>query len=203
MDGGSACSSDNIFRTGYAGGGKLAKPEIKKVTSESAGKLKVLYKKVPKQAKAQVQVSTDKKFKKNVRSKVARGTVKSITFKKLKAVTYYVRVCKVKAYRDDKLYDVIYIATKPYDAQENYLDEEYYAQARHKVEAKIWTEDMTVLQKLNALAGYIRTTTHYPGSGSTKKETNPTFWNAFAVDGIQLYYYMYTMPMSTVHISIH
>ena len=105
-----------------------------------------------------------------------------------------VRVCKVKAYRDDKLYDVIYIATKPYDTQENYLDEEYYAQARHKVEAKIWTEDMTVLQKLNALAGYIRTTTHYPGSGSTKKETNPTFWNAFAVDGIQLYYYMYTMP---------
>ena len=72
--------------------GKLAKPEIKQVTSESAGKLKVLYKKVPKQAKAQVQVSTDKKFKKNVRSKVARGTVKSITFKKLKAVTYYVRV---------------------------------------------------------------------------------------------------------------
>ena len=51
-----------------------------------------------------------------------------------------------------------------------------------------------MLQKLNALAGYIRTTTHYPGSGSTKKETNPTFWNAFAVDGIQLYYYMYTMP---------
>ena len=72
--------------------GKLAKPEIKQVTSESAGKLKVLYKKVPKQAKAQVQVSTDKKFKKNVRSKVARGTVKSITFKKLKTVTYYVRV---------------------------------------------------------------------------------------------------------------
>ena len=105
-----------------------------------------------------------------------------------------VRVCKVKAYRDDKLYDVIYIATKPYDTQENYLDEEYYAQARHKVEAKIWTEDMTVLQKLNALAEYIRTTTHYPGSGSTKKETNSTFWNAFAVDGIQLYYYMYTMP---------
>lgn len=40
----------------------------------------------------------------------------------------------------------------------------YYAQARHKEEAKIWPEDMTVLQKVNALAGDIRTTTHYPGN---------------------------------------
>lgn len=109
-----------------------------------------------------------------------------------------VRVCKIKAYRDDTLYDVIYIATQPYDDKENYLDEEYYAHARHKVEAKIWTDDMTNLQKLNALASYISTTTHYPGSGCTKKATNPTFWNAFSVDGIDLYYNMYR-TMSTLN----
>ena len=60
-----------------------------------------------------------------------------------------VRVCKIKAYRDDTLYDVIYIATQPCDDKENYLDEEYYAHARHKVEAKIWTDDMNNLQKLD------------------------------------------------------
>lgn len=109
-----------------------------------------------------------------------------------------VRVCKVKAYRDDTLYDVIYIATQPYDDQENYLDEEYYAIARHKVEAKIWTDDMTNLQKLNVLASYISSTTHYPRSGCTKKATNPTFWNAFSVDGIDLYYNMYS-TMSTLN----
>ena len=42
--------------------GKLAKPEIKQVISESAGKLKVLYKKVPKQAKAQVQIKNLKRM---------------------------------------------------------------------------------------------------------------------------------------------
>ena len=41
-----------------------------------------------------------------------------------------VRICKIKAYRDDTLYDVIYIATQPCDDKENYLDEEYYAHAR-------------------------------------------------------------------------
>lgn len=53
-----------------------------------------------------------------------------------------VRVCKVKAYRDDTLYDVAYVATIPKDADGNSLDEELYATARHKVEDKLWTDDL-------------------------------------------------------------
>lgn len=109
-----------------------------------------------------------------------------------------VRAIKIKAYRDDKLYDVVYIAPNPCDAQENEIDEELYAAARHKVEAKIWTDDMTNLEKLNTLASYIRTTTHYPGTGSVSKEKNPTFWNSFAVDGIELFYDMYNTGYTMV-----
>ena len=109
-----------------------------------------------------------------------------------------VRVCKVKAYKDDVLYDVIYVATKPYDKDDNYLDQDYYAIARHKVEAKLWKDGMTNLEKLRAIATYIKNTTHYPGYGCTKKEKNPTFWNAFSVDGIDLYFYMYS-GMSTLN----
>lgn len=104
-----------------------------------------------------------------------------------------VRVCKVKAYRDNVLYDVVYVATRPKDQDGNDLDEELYATARHKVEDKLWTDDMSNLQKLCVLADYISATTHYPGKGCTWKEKNPTFWNAFAVDGIDLFYNWYSM----------
>ena len=65
---------------------------------------------------------------------------------------------------------------------------------RHKIEARLWTDDMTNLQKLYALANYINNTTHYPGAGCTKKDINPTFYNDFSVDGIGLFYYLFPMP---------
>lgn len=102
-----------------------------------------------------------------------------------------VRVCKVCAYKDGELYDYVYVATQPYDEQENDLDMDLYASARHQAEKQLWTDDMTNYQKLSVLAGYINQTTHYPGYGCTKKETNPTFWNDFSVDGKDLYYNLF------------
>lgn len=109
-----------------------------------------------------------------------------------------VRVCKINAYRDGVLYDFIYVATDPVDAEGNKIDENSYKQMRHNIEAKIWKDSMTNYQKLNALASYIKNTTHYPGYGCTKKEKNPTFWNNFSVEGVQLYFTMFDR-MSTLN----
>lgn len=57
-----------------------------------------------------------------------------------------VRVCKVKAYVDDVLYDVSYLAASPHDEDDNSLDDELYTLMRHKIEARLWTDDMTNLQ---------------------------------------------------------
>lgn len=105
-----------------------------------------------------------------------------------------IRVIKVLAYKDNQLVDIIYVATKPYDADQNYLDDDYYKLARQRIEAKLWTEEMDNYQKLSTLASYISNTTHYPGSGCTKKDINPTLWDNFSVDGIDLYYNMFDMP---------
>lgn len=105
-----------------------------------------------------------------------------------------VRVCKVCAYKDGKLYDSIYIATKPYNKNGEELDKELYKDVRHKVEKQLWNDNMSNYEKLKALAAYINSTTHYPGYGCTQKDKNPTFWNDFSVDDIDLYYYMFDIP---------
>ena len=75
-----------------------------------------------------------------------------------------------------------------------YLDEALYTKVRHKVEDRLWTDDMTNMQKLYKIANYICDTTHYPGKGCTDKDINPTFWNDFSVDGVELFYYLFDMP---------
>ena len=77
----------------------LSKPKISRVVSKNAGELKITYKKMPKRTKYQIQVSTDKKFKKVTQSKVVKGNGTTTTFKKLKAVTYYVRM---RCFRTEK-----------------------------------------------------------------------------------------------------
>lgn len=114
-----------------------------------------------------------------------------------------VRVCRVDAYKDGVLYDSVYMATKPYDEDGNYLDEELYKKTRRYVESKIWTKGMTNFQKLDALANYISSTAHYPGSGCTKKEVNPTLWKKLSVDGKMLYYNMFDMPTLNRVMALH
>lgn len=81
------------------------------------------------------------------------------------------------------------------DSVEKYYEfyDTLYRQVRERVEKKIWTSDMDNLDKLYALAHYIKNTTHYPGEIISKKN-NPTFWKDWAVDDIQLMYYMCDRP---------
>lgn len=70
---------------------KLKKPVIKKVSSPKKKTLKVTFKKVSGAKKYVVQISMNKKFKKNVKKKTVKKT--TATFKKLKSKKrYYVRV---------------------------------------------------------------------------------------------------------------
>ena len=106
-----------------------------------------------------------------------------------------VRVCRLDAYRDGVLYDTMYVAAKPYDEAGNLLDTELYTKVRRNVEQKLWTDDMSNYDKLDALADYISTTAHYPKYKCTQKEVNPTLWDSCAVDDVALYYDMFNMPV--------
>ncbi len=106
-----------------------------------------------------------------------------------------VRVCRLDAYRDGVLYDTMYVAAKPYDEAGNLLDTELYTKVRRNVEQKLWTDDMSNYDKLDALADYISTTAHYPKYKCTQKEVNPILWDSFAVDDVALYYDMFNMPV--------
>ena len=50
------------------------------------------------------------------------------------------------------------------------------------------------MQKLYKIANNICDTTHYQDKGCTDKDINPTFWNDFSVDGVELFYYLFDMP---------
>lgn len=70
----------------------LKKPVIKKLSSTAKKTLTVRYGKVKNAKKYEIQVATDKKFKKN-KKKTTVKSIKAVTFKKLKSKKkYYVRV---------------------------------------------------------------------------------------------------------------
>lgn len=75
---------------------KLTKPVVKKLTSKKKKTLTVAFKKVKNAKKYKIQISTNKNFKKNVKTKTVK-TVKKVTFKKLKSgKKYYVRIRAIK-----------------------------------------------------------------------------------------------------------
>lgn len=103
------------------------------------------------------------------------------------------RVIKLMAMKDGKIIDYVYIGSNGRETSgDDYssYDWELYKKVRRQVEAKIWTPDMTNLQKILAMAGYICETTHYPGSATTSKESNPIFWAKWSVEDKELLYYM-------------
>lgn len=95
-----------------------------------------------------------------------------------------VRVVKLTAKRDGKVLDYIYLSSDGKDAENNdsSYDLELYKQVRRKVEDQLWTDDMSNLEKLQALGRYISETTHYTGEKVTRKEYNPTFWKNWSVE---------------------
>ena len=103
-----------------------------------------------------------------------------------------VRVIKVIAKKGNEIVDTIYLGSNGMNEKSEYssYDLDLYKQVRQCVEAKLWTAGMTKLEKLQAVAKYINTTTHYPGTEVTLKQYNPTFWKNWAVDDKVLLYYM-------------
>ena len=103
-----------------------------------------------------------------------------------------VRVVKLVAKKGDTVLDSVYLGSSGMGANQEYspFDMELYKKVRQKVEAQIWTDGMSNLEKLGALAGYINGTTHYPGDDVTSKDHNPTFWENWAVDDKGLLYNM-------------
>lgn len=75
---------------------KLKKPVISKLTSGKKHTLTVKFAKVKSAKKYKIQISTDKKFKKSVKTKTV-ASVKKVTFRKLKSgKKYFVRVCAIR-----------------------------------------------------------------------------------------------------------
>ena len=71
----------------------VPKTSITAVRSRSVGQVTVTFKKAKKAGSCQIQISTDKKFKKNVKSQKVSAKKTTVTFKKLKqGKKYYVRV---------------------------------------------------------------------------------------------------------------
>lgn len=103
-----------------------------------------------------------------------------------------VRVVKLSAKKGDTVLDYIYLGSNGEEVGGDYsaYDVELYKKVRRKVEAQIWTDEMSNLEKLSALADYINATTHYPGTDVTSKEYNPTFWENWAVDDKELLWSM-------------
>lgn len=103
-----------------------------------------------------------------------------------------VRVVKLIAKKGDTVLDYIYLGSNGLNANGGYsaYDKALYKKVRQKVEAQIWTSEMSNLEKLSALADYINETTHYPNTAVTSKEYNPTFWENWAVDDKELLWSM-------------
>lgn len=104
-----------------------------------------------------------------------------------------VRAVKLVAKKGDAVLDFIYLGSvgRTADQEHSPFDVELYKKIRQKVEAQIWSDGMSNLEKLKELATYIKETAHYPRTDVTSKEYNPTFWENWAVDEKELHLYMF------------
>lgn len=102
------------------------------------------------------------------------------------------RALKVTARKNGVLLDEVYLGCRDKkDGEYSAFSLDLYRRVRERIEAQIWTEEMSNLEKIKAMAKYINETTHYPRTELTSKEDNPTFWEDWSVDGIDLQYNMY------------
>ncbi|MDE6852386.1 MAG: DUF4430 domain-containing protein [Lachnospiraceae bacterium] len=80
----------------------LAKPVIKKLASSKKKTLTVSFGKVKKAKKYKIQIATNKKFKKNAKTKTVTSA-KKVTFQKLQSgKKYYVRICAINGKKQSK-----------------------------------------------------------------------------------------------------
>lgn len=103
------------------------------------------------------------------------------------------RVVKVLAKKDGEILDYIYLGTTNYktNSESSVFERDLYKKVRERIEAKLWTDDMSNGDKIGAMAAYINSTTHYPDSPTTNPYENPSYWADWAVDGQILEYWMF------------
>ncbi len=97
------------------------------------------------------------------------------------------RAVKVVAKRDGKVIDAAYlISNSNFGKKASAADMRLYDTVRHKIESVLWTDGMSNLEKLEAMAAYLNKTLRYPGTQACEKGTK--WWNDFSVDGKDLFY---------------
>ena len=105
------------------------------------------------------------------------------------------RIVRLDAYCGTKKLDSIYVAaTTTADGNPSKADIALAKKVRKRVEAKLWKPGMSKLEKLEAVAGYINKTTHYPNTNAATKEGNPAWWKRWSVEGVDLFYNMVNDP---------
>ena len=118
------------------------------------------------------------------------GSMKSLIAIKIET-NRLVRVIRIDAIKNGNVLDTEYLISRGLNNNCETLksDEDLYKAARLNAEAQLWTQDMTVPEKIAAIAAYIGSTTHYPGEISCTREANPKLWEAMGVEGQFLFYY--------------
>lgn len=99
------------------------------------------------------------------------------------------RAIKVTAKVNGKVVDTMYTGggSKTIFESEDY---KLCTELRHRIESKLWTDDMSNYEKLKVMGEYLSSTTHYPGSASVSEAVNPTLWDRYGIDGKGLCYDM-------------
>lgn len=103
------------------------------------------------------------------------------------------RVVKVIAKKDGAVVDYIYLGTTNNNLKDvsAAYDLALYKRVRERIEAQLWTEEMSNGNKIGKICGYINATTHYPDSEATFPFSNPTYWKDWSVEGKILEYWMF------------
>lgn len=97
------------------------------------------------------------------------------------------RAVKILAKRGNEVIDTVYLVShSDYGKKASKADMELYDEVRHRIESALWTDDMTNLEKLQAVAAYLNKTLRYPGTEACEKGSK--WWNDFSVDGKDLFY---------------
>lgn len=109
--------------------------------------------------------------------KVEHGVVKINT-------SIDVRVIHIVAKLGDVVLSNAYVTTSGYDANGELSKSDLALEktVRKKIESKLWTSDMSNIQKLKEMASYISNTTIYSSNSKTKEE-NPGFYKRWEIKG--------------------
>lgn len=91
---------------------------------------------------------------------------------------------KITAKRDGKEIDSYYMLCNFRQSSSTTAANNLYRDVRRKIEAQLWTNSMTNLEKLQALADYIKRSARYPNGASIDLQYNPIYKRDYAIKDI-------------------